>query len=229
MKEIRPSLEKKLDYHFKDASLLNSALSHRSVGSDNNERLEYLGDAILGFIIAGALFDQFPKATEGELSRLRATLVRGVTLAAVARGLNLSDYLNLGPGELKSGGGRRESILAGTVEAIIGAVYIDAGIDSASKLVLKLFRDRLTEITPKTVEKDPKTRLQELLQSRGKTLPLYKTLQVFGVEHEQSFKVSCEVDMLERPVEGVGSSRRGAEQAAAQEALLILSERKNNL
>ncbi len=227
MKKIKPALEKKIGYQFNDRSLLNSALSHRSVGRDNNERLEYLGDAILGFVIASALYEQFPQATEGELSRLRATLVRGVTLADVARSLNLSDYLNLGPGELKSGGGRRESILAGAIEAVIGAVYIDGGIDVAKKLILNLFAERLAEITPKSVEKDPKTRLQELLQSRAKKLPVYTTLAVSGAEHEQSFKVSCDVEILDQPVEGVGGSRRAAEQDAAQQALSMLSKRKN--
>jgi ribonuclease-3 len=219
-------LEKKISYQFANPRLLNSALSHRSVGSDNNERLEFLGDAILGYVIASILYDKFPKATEGELSRLRATLVKGPTLASVARQLQLGDYLNLGPGELKSGGGRRESILAGAFEAVIGAVYLDSNIDMAREMILHLFDDRLAKVTPKTVEKDSKTRLQEFLQARRKKLPVYETISVTGAEHEQLFKVSCIVETLEHPAVGAGASRRAAEQDAAQRALSILLESK---
>lgn len=219
----RSLLQKKLGYQFKDEELLITALSHRSVGSNNNERLEYLGDAILGFVIASALYEKYPKASEGELSRLRASLVKGTTLASLAKSLKLGDYLLLGPGELKSGGGRRESILAGAFEAIIGAVYLDSGIESAHSMVMRLFQGRLSETSPKTLSKDPKTRLQEFLQGRRKQLPIYETISVIGAEHEQSFKVSCQVELLDELTIGVGTSRRAAEQNAAQQVLDLLA------
>ena len=226
MIKARKVLEKKLGYRFSDESLLTTALSHRSVGSGNNERLEYLGDAILGFVIASVLYEKFPKASEGELSRLRASLVKGETLAALAKKLELGDYLLLGPGELKSGGVRRESILAGAFEAIIGAVYLDSDTASAQNMILRLFEERLSNASPKTLSKDPKTRLQEFLQGRRKPLPQYETLSISGAEHEQSFEVSCQVELLDQPVIGKGVSRRAAEQSAAQQALAILLEDK---
>lgn len=228
MKIDTERLELKLAYQFRNPRLLNSALSHRSFSSDNNERLEYLGDAILGFVIASALYDKFPQANEGELSRLRATLVNGAALAAVAKTLKLGDYLNLGPGELKSGGGRRESILAGAFEAIIGAIYLDSGIDASREFVLRLYAESLNTVTPKSVEKDPKTRLQEFLQSRKSNLPVYETLSVSGAEHAQSFTVSCSVGVLKQPTIGLGSTRRAAEQDAALQALTLLLEKKNH-
>lgn len=226
MLNSQATLEKKLCYQFGNTGLLNSALSHRSYGSDNNERLEFLGDAILGYVIASELFDKFPKATEGELSRLRATLVKGATLACVAKSLDLGEHLNLGPGELKSGGGRRDSILAGAFEAIIGAVYLDSGIDNARDMILRLLAERLATVSPKSIEKDPKTRLQEFLQGRRKKLPVYETTSITGAEHEQFFKVSCLVELLEEPTIGTGSSRRAAEQDAAQQALSLLTTSK---
>lgn len=227
MINAQATLEKKLGYQFNNSQLLKSALSHRSVGSDNNERLEYLGDAILGYVIASILFEQHPQATEGELSRLRASLVKGETLASLAKSLRLGDYLLLGPGELKSGGGRRESILAGALEAVIGAVYLDCGIEEARDLILRLFRERLTKASPKTIIKDPKTRLQEHLQGLRKNLPVYETLSVSGAEHNQMFKVSCVVEGLEQPTLGAAASRRAAEQEAAKKALDILLDDKN--
>ena len=164
-------LIRQLDYHFSDPELLDSALTHRSVGSRNNERLEFLGDAVLSFVIASALYRRFPDADEGTLSRLRATLVKGETLAKLARELELGEYLRLGSGELKSGGFRRDSILADALEAVVGAVYLDGGIDEASRLVYALYANRLAAVTPGANLKDPKNRLQEYLQGRRHALP----------------------------------------------------------
>ncbi len=222
MKGSLESLQKRLNYNFTDLTLLTNALTHRSAGRFNNERLEYLGDAILGFIVASELYDRFPKAKEGELSRLRASLVNGQALAVIGRSFQLGEYLNLGPGELKSGGGRRESILAGALEAIIGAVYLDGGIERCQPLVLALMDGRFSEITPETLEKDPKTRLQEYLQARRQPLPVYETLSVGGAEHNQNFKVSCSVKGMPEPTVGLGHSRRAAEQQAAEQTLKLL-------
>lgn len=212
-------LLKKLDYDFLDQALLEKALSHRSVGSDNNERLEFLGDAILGFVIASQLYQIFPDAREGELSRYRASLVKGDTLAILANDLNLGDFLRLGPGELKSGGFRRNSILANTYEAIIGAIYLDGGMAPAEKFILDSCREQIESISDKSTHKDPKTRLQEYLQARKQPLPEYTIVHISGKSHEQQFKVTCKIGLLPDPVTGEGSSRRKAEQDAAQKAL----------
>ena len=211
-----------LDYQFNDPSLLESALTHRSAGAKNNERLEFLGDAILSFVISTELYHRYPNANEGKLSRLRASLVKGETLAKLARELELGDYLRLGSGELKSGGFRRESILADAFEAVLGAVYLDSDIDTVSDLVLQLFEKRLASVRPETAVKDPKTRLQELLQARQRPLPEYDVLTIEGKAHEQTFTVSCHVDGLEEATVGVAGSRRKAEQAAADAALRLL-------
>lgn len=216
-------LQKIFRYQFSHRGLLESALTHRSVGKNNNERLEFLGDGVLNFIIGHHLFERFPAASEGELSRLRAHLVRGVTLAALAREHQLGDYLRLGPGEQKSGGFRRESILAGALEAVIGAVYLDGGFDAARDMVLALYQDALAGLSLEQGLKDPKTCLQEYLQSRGWPLPEYRVLSAEGDAHAQIFKVAC---ILTEPVvstEGAGDSRRKAEQAAAQAALAALT------
>lgn len=212
-------LSRTIGHSFGDGGLLESAVTHRSAGSGNNERLEFLGDAILNFVISAEIYERFPEADEGSLSRLRAALVKGETLAKVARGLELGEHLRLGPGELKSGGFRRESILADAFEAVIGAVYLDSGIDIARELILRLFDARLDRVSPTVVLKDPKTRLQEHLQSRRMPLPNYNVLTIDGEAHAQKFTVTCEVSCLDVPVEGEGSSRRKAEQAAAHEAL----------
>ncbi|MGD8796046.1 MAG: ribonuclease III, partial [Thiohalophilus sp.] len=158
---------RKLGYDFRQPELLERALTHRSYGAQNNERMEFLGDAVLGYLISNELYRQFPEASEGELSRLRASLVRGDTLASIATDLELGDYLNLGSGELKSGGHRRRSILADAFEAVIGAVYLDSNIDEAGELVHRFFSERVSRLDPRTLKKDPKTRLQEYLQARG--------------------------------------------------------------
>ncbi len=213
-----------LGYQFKDMSLLELALTHRSVSSKNNERLEFLGDAILGFVIADLLFQRFPQGTEGELTRLRASLVKGDTLAEVGLELFLGDYLRLGSGELKSGGFRRASILACGVEAVLGAVSLDGGYDAARTLIKQLFKVRLDNTSPDIAVKDPKTRLQEYLQGRKLPLPVYELLRVEGESHEQSFFIVCHVEGLEQPVQGSGASRRKAEQVAAKTAYDVLCE-----
>lgn len=215
---------RKLGYTFEQPELLARALTHRSYGARNNERMEFLGDAILGYLVSTALYNQFPDASEGQLSRLRASLVKGDTLASIASELELGEYLNLGSGELKSGGHRRRSILADAFEAIIGAVYLDSGIDSASELVQHFFTDKISRLDPRTLKKDPKTRLQEFLQARGDALPDYQVVATEGKAHEQHFKVECRIDGLAEPVIGQGTSRRKAEQAAADLMLQTLTD-----
>lgn len=224
---MKPDLHKlirKLGYEFANPRLLEQALTHRSVGSTNYERLEFLGDSVLNFVIAQALFDRFPNATEGELSRLRATLVKGVALASIARELELGDYLNLGSGELKSGGFRRDSILADALEAIFGAVLLDSDFSECRKLILRHYKGRVENVKPGENLKDPKSRLQEWLQSNRKNLPVYEVIQLEGDPHNQIFTVECRIAELHITTTGVGSSRRRAEQAAAKDALLLILE-----
>lgn len=224
MSEAQDKLYRRIGYRFSDPHLLQTALTHRSRGSCNNERLEFLGDAVLSVIIAEALYERFPEADEGALSRLRAGLVRGETLAAKARSVDLGEALLLGPGELKSGGFRRDSILAGALEAIIGAVYIEGGLSAARNLILSMFSDELKRVSLKRVGKDAKTRLQEYLQARHLPLPVYRVLNVEGRDHAQLFRVRCAVDGLTDPVDGVGGSRRKAEQDAAAKVLERLQD-----
>lgn len=202
--------------------MLVRALTHRSAGSRHNERLEFLGDSLLSMVIADALFHRFPRVNEGDMSRMRATLVREKTLAELAREFELGEYLILGPGELKSGGFRRESILADAVEAIIGAVYLDANIEQMQTMMLGWYEDRLNAIQPGIDQKDPKTRLQELLQGKRKPLPTYTVEQVIGEAHNQKFTVHCQIEGMAQPVIGIGTSRRKAEQSAAEHALEVL-------
>lgn len=216
-------LSKKLGYQFNDKSLLTQALTHRSAKGNNNERLEFLGDSILGYIIANELYRRFPNASEGELTRMRSSLVRGATLAEIARGFELGDYLLMGPGELKSGGFRRESILEDATEAIIGAVYLDSDLSQCQKLIGEWFAPRLNDIKPGKAQKDPKTRLQEYLQGRKLPLPSYEVIDTTGQSHNQEFTVSCQVTGIEQTIISKGTSRRKAEQAAAQQALELLN------
>ena len=216
-------LERKLGYQFKDAGLINLALTHRSANSKHNERLEFLGDSILSFVIADDLYHRFPKVNEGDMSRMRATLVRGHTLAELGREFDLGDYLKLGPGELKSGGFRRDSILADAVEAIIGAIYLDSDTETVRGIILSWYQSRLEAIQPGVSQKDPKTRLQEFLQGRRNPLPVYTVTNIKGEAHNQEFTVECEVAGVDKPVIGKGTSRRKAEQAAAETALEQLS------
>ncbi|HOB62216.1 MAG TPA: ribonuclease III [Candidatus Competibacteraceae bacterium] len=206
-----------LGYVFQQPSLLEDALTHRSASSRNNERLEFLGDALLNLVVAEYLFRHYPKASEGELSRLRASLVKGETLADLARGLNLGEWLRLGPGELKSGGFRRESILSDALEAIFGAVYLDSDFATCRELILRLYQKWLAGLANANDLKDPKTRLQEYLQSRQKPLPVYNVLEIRGEPHAQSFVVECVVAQW-RTV-ALGHSRRKAEQEAARQLL----------
>ena len=208
-----------IGYEFTNKGLVETALTHRSVGSINNERLEFLGDAILGFVIADFLYRNYGEADEGELSRLRAALVKGDSLAEIARTLHLGKYLNLGPGELRSGGHSRNSILADAVEALLAAVYLDGGYPAAREMILSLFEKKLASLSRKSQQKDPKTRLQELLQSRKIALPIYTVISITGEQHEQCFTVSCQVEALNLTTEGSGSSRRKAEQSAANQFL----------
>lgn len=212
-------LQRVLGYQYQDTALLQQALTHRSASGKHNERLEFLGDSVLGFIISGALYKQFPDVPEGDLSRMRATLVKGLTLAELAREFELSDSLILGPGELKSGGFRRESILADTVEALIGAMYLDSEIETTRERVLSWYESRLRAIEPGIGQKDAKTQLQEWLQGRKQELPVYQVAVVKGEAHNQEFTVHCLIASLSEPVIGKGSSRRKAEQESAQKAL----------
>ena len=216
-------LFKRLGYPFSSLDLVDQALTHRSHGACNNERLEFLGESLLNFIIAQALYEQFPEASEGQLSRLRAQLVKGACLAEVSRELELGDCLRLGPGELKSGGYRRDSILADAVEALLAAVYLEGGMDSCRRSVVSLFDTRLAALSLQDTQKDAKSRLQEFLQARGEPLPEYAVLTVSGPAHAQRFKVSCRVSLLPEPMTGSAQSRRAAEQAAAQQVLDRLS------
>ena len=212
-------LEKKIGYQFRDENFLKLALTHRSANGTHNERLEFLGDSILSFVVADELYHRFPKVDEGDMSRMRATLVRGHTLAELGREFQLGDYLYLGPGELKSGGFRRDSILADAVEAIIGGIYLDSDTEVIRGIILAWYKTRLDSIEPGVSQKDPKTRLQEYLQGRRKPLPTYTVTKIKGEAHNQEFTIECIVAGLDEPVIGKGSSRRKAEQSAADIAL----------
>lgn len=219
-----------LGHEFNDPAWLDLALTHRSVsGARNNERLEFLGDSILNFLIADYLYDQFPQENEGKLSRLRALLVKQETLADVARDLRLGEYLRLGAGELKSGGFRRESILADAVEAVLGAIYRDTGdIEVCRARLHEWFGSRLGSVGQETVIKDSKSRLQEFLQGRRLALPVYTVVCIEGEAHNQSFQIRCSVPGLPVPTVGSGASRRQAEQDAAAEALRQLGVKDSN-
>jgi ribonuclease-3 len=208
--------EKTLHYRFRDSSRLDQALTHRSVGGKHNERLEFLGDAVLALIIAENLYRLLPEAAEGYLTRLRARLVRKETLAEIGIEIRLGDWLKLGPGELKSGGFRRASILANGVEAILGAVYLDGGLDEARRLVGALYADRLNSLPAEDDLKDPKTRLQERLQAEGQELPSYAIESMSGEAHRRHFTVSCTVAAMGLRTEASARSRREAEQKAAE-------------
>ena len=220
-------LSKQFEYQFADTALLDQALTHRSLSRTcNNERLEFLGDSVLSLVISEFLYNRFADINEGKLSRLRASLVKQQSLADLARGVSLGDYIKLGSGELKSGGFRRDSILSDVLEAIIGAIYLDSGFDQARQSVLHLYRDRLSKISDKASQslKDAKTQLQELLQSRQIPLPEYKVVQTIGKEHDQLFTVKCRVQGLNMEAPGKGGSRKKAEQQAAANLLKRLQQ-----
>ena len=209
----------RIGYCFDQAGLLAQALTHRSAGAPHNERLEFLGDSLVNLIVAEALYSRWPKADEGALTRARAELVRESALALIARELELGSRLTLGPGEMKSGGQRRDSILADTVEAVVAAIYLDTGFDSCREVVLPWFERAMAALPPPhKVGKDAKTRLQEWLQGRHKALPVYALLSETGEEHLKVFRVSCTLAHPDLVTEGAGNSRRAAEQLAAEAA-----------
>lgn len=218
-------LEKALDYHFSQPELLRQALTHRSHSSPHNERLEFLGDSVLSCTVATMLYCRFPKLKEGELSRLRASLVRQETLADMAADIHLGDELRLGEGELKSGGFRRPSILADALEAVFGAIYLDAGFTAAQGVIEALYASRIEQIDPHDSGKDPKTALQEWLQARRYSVPQYTLLATHGDAHAQEFEVACAIPSLGIEAKGKGGSRRSAEQQAAQLVLERLGKK----
>ena len=219
-------VRERLGYEPHDLALFRAALTHRSAPGANNERLEFLGDAVVNLLIAHHLYQAFPLATEGELSRLRARLVSREPLAEIAVSLGLGETLHLGSGELRSGGFRRQSILADALEALCGAIFLDGGLGAAEPIIARLFTERIAALPSPEALKDPKTRLQEYLQSRSLTLPRYLILGIEGEDHAQTFRVSCEVPGLALRVEGGGSSRRRAEQQAAQAMLEAIEARR---
>lgn len=213
-----------IGYTFNDVAFLNLALTHRSAATENNERLEFLGDSVLGLVISTELFSQFPTSDEGILSRLRASLVKGETLSELAKEIDLGDYIQLGSGELKSGGFRRASILADAFEAVIGAIYLDGGIKEATTFILSQFQERLKSIDPNIVIKDPKTRLQEYLQARNQPIPVYTVVLIEGKSHDQTFTVNGQVEIINQVVQAKGRSRRIAEQQVAEKILELLNK-----
>ena len=217
-------LERRLGYVFNNKELLTQALTHRSFSSKNNERLEFLGDGILNFIVADHLYRQFPTAAEGQLSRLRASLVKQKTLADLAREFSLSDFLVMGAGELKSGGFNRDSILSDAVEAIVGAIYLESGFQTTYKLLAEWFKSRLDALSLDGAEKDAKSRLQEWLQAQKHPLPEYELLTVEGESHDQTFSVRLSLSVLDDAIMASGSSRRSAEQLAAAEAMSVIEQ-----
>ncbi|MEY2634028.1 MAG: hypothetical protein RIR00_2682 [Pseudomonadota bacterium] len=215
-------LQQGLGYIFQDTRLLNHALTHRSHSSPHNERLEFLGDGILNCVIAALLYTRHPDMPEGELSRLRSNLVRQEALFQLARELHLGHYLKLGEGELRSGGGQRPSILADALEAIFGAIFLDQGFDAARQVIERLYAPLVAQAQQGVAAKDPKTRLQEWLQGRRKALPQYQMLETTGEAHAQCFAVACDLGQFNLRTVGNGTSRRNAEQAAAEKALEAL-------
>lgn len=218
-----------LDYECRQAGLLDAALTHRSAGGPHNERLEFLGDAVLNCVVAKLVFQEFGSADEGDLSRFRASLVSGEALAVLAQEIQLGDHLRLGSGELKSGGFRRKSILADTLEALFGAIYLDGGFAAAERVIERLLIPRLNRLPTAAELKDPKTRLQEALQARGLALPTYSVAAVTGEAHNQEFQVACAVDALGLRTTASGPTRRRAEQAAAQLLLHELNRPRESL
>jgi ribonuclease-3 len=225
LNKLNAELGRRLTYTFRQPELLERALTHRSKSNINYERLEFLGDSVLGFAISSELYNRYPNLYEGELTRLRASLVNKNTLAALARDIELGNHLRLGEGELKSGGFDRDSILADSLEALFGAVSKDSSMDEAIRVILHLYRDRLATLDPHSIPKDPKTQLQEYLQKLSLPTPTYLVREVTGEPHNQNFVVECRVSGLDTPVRGHGSSRRLAEQEAAAQTLDLLARR----
>lgn len=224
MDSLRPynQLCERLGYQFNDIDNLKLALTHRSASSQHNERLEFLGDAVLGMIVAKILFDRFPSVSEGKLTRMRSSLVKGETLAEIAKQFDYSEVLQLGAGELKSGGFANESILADAFEAMLGAIYLESGLETCAKLIGNWFATRLDNLDPDFHPKDSKTQLQEFLQGKQQPLPEYDVVDIQGKAHAQTFHVTCTVNGLDIPVKATGRSRRKAEQEAARLTLAEL-------
>ena len=223
-KEHQASLSRIIHYTFNDPSFMIMALTHRSFSGQHNERLEFLGDSVLSFLIANELYERFPRIDEGDLSRLRAQLVKESSLSGIATSIGLGDFIRLGEGELKSAGWRRPSILADTFESIIGAIYLDGGIEPAHQFVLRFFENQLNDIDPKLIQKDPKTLLQEFLQSKKSDLPIYTVVSIEGEAHSQTFTIECSIKKYHIKTQGVGNSRRIAEQEAASKAYPLIAE-----
>jgi len=224
-KQVIEKLQGKIGYVFKNYSLLKLALTHRSAGKNHNERVEFLGDSILSFIVAEELYTRYPDSNEGDMSRLRSTLVCGKTLAEMGREFGLGECIFLGQGEMKTGGSRRESILEDTMESLIGAIYLDSSMGVVKPLVLKWYKDRFDKFKPGQNQKDPKTLLQEFLQGRKKPLPVYEVIKITGEAHDQKFYIECSVSGNTHTVRGEGHSRRVAEQQAAQGMLALLHKK----
>ena len=224
MNKAESWLEKTLRFRFQNAELFEQALTHRSATQHNNERLEYLGDAVLEFVVSEAVYRAGPDAPEGDLTKLRASLVKEETLAEIALELGLGEHLILGSGERKTGGHRRESILADTLEAIFGAVFLDSGIDAAKALIDRVYESRYRELPDVQDLRDPKTRLQEWLQARGMSLPLYELAEVSGKGHKQRFVVTCTIVESSSVTDGESTTRRKAEQKAARKMIERLVE-----
>lgn len=216
------ALQKRLEHDFSNPRLLVQALTHRSFSSDHNERIEFLGDSVLNLAVAGLLYEQLSELPEGDLSRVRANLVKQDTLHLLAVSLGLPDLLRLGEGEAKSGGQKRPSILADALEAVIGAVYLDAGFEAASAMVRRLFKGVEINAQMPAIDKDPKTELQEWLQGRKMNLPIYRVVGTQGAAHKQTFDVECEIVEYRRAERGMGGSRRAGEQAAATAMLAFV-------
>lgn len=223
-KERQASLSRIIHYTFNDPIFMIMALTHRSFSSQHNERLEFLGDSVLSFLIAEELYKRFPIIDEGDLSRLRAQLVKESSLSSIAMAIGLGDFIKLGEGELKSAGWRRPSILADTFESMIGAIYLDGGIEPTHQFVLRFFGQQLIDIDPKLIQKDPKTLLQELLQSKKSDLPIYTVASIEGEAHSQTFTIECVIKKSNIKTQGVGQSRRIAEQEAASKAYQLMLE-----
>lgn len=223
MNKAETWLEKTLHYRFQNAELFQQALTHRSATNRNNERLEFLGDAVLDFVVSGAVYRAYPEAAEGDLSKLRAALVKDVTLAQLASEMGLGEHLILGSGEQKTGGHRRESILADALEAIFGAVFLDSGFDAAKQLIDQVYEQRYRNLPDIKDLRDPKTRLQEWLQARKMELPNYELVEVSGKDHKQRFSVTCTVVEKSAASTGESTTRRKAEQKAARKMMEILS------
>jgi ribonuclease-3 len=215
------AIERKIGHRFQNRSLLNQALTHRSYGVPHNERLEFLGDSILNCVIAKLLYERYPEIAEGELSRVRANLVNQQSLADLASHLDLGEHVMLGHGEIRSGGSRRPSIQADALEALLGAVFLDAGFETVSRVIVSMFGPFMNSLDPAAVTKDPKTRLQEFLQGRRMSLPSYTVVDVSGQAHDQLFRVECRLEEMSICTSGEGASRRAAEQDAAEQAYTI--------